>query len=82
MEASGSQPTKRDGELVTRTVHEWVCLTPGCKHRTPPAYATSLDCHRAALHHVRWTGHRVRIELHSITAAVYAPSDADDWRAS
>lgn len=71
MDSDTARPVERAGEITITTDHSWVCVTPGCPHRTPPRYATSGDCYRAALHHVRWTGHRVRIEAQSVTRAEY-----------
>lgn len=70
----GSDPTRaveRDGETTCATDHHWECITPGCPHRRPPRYATPIDCYRAALHHVRHTGHRVRIEATTVTRSEY-----------
>lgn len=71
MGSDETRPVKRDGEITVTTDHSWECITPGCPHRRPPRYATSGDCYRAALHHVRHTGHRVRIEVASVTRAEY-----------
>jgi hypothetical protein len=82
MGTDNTRTVQRVGEVGIATEHHWECITPGCHHRRPPRYATSIDCYRAALHHVRWTGHKVRIEATTTTRSVYVPGDADDWTAT